>query len=188
MYFSRLSPFVLIASLAAPPLLAQPAALPSALISCAAIAVDADRLACYDRAVIGLSAEARAISEHRAAATARLAAEKARADALAAEERAKTEAEAKRANFGSEGLPAPIRPSDPEAIDEIETTLTEVLVNRAGQNTYLLGNGQLWRQIDGDITYNIRPGEGVRIVRASMGSYRLQFLRAKRFVNVRRLR
>lgn len=172
--------------LIAAPVAAQP--LPATLVSCAAIAVDAERLACYDRTVAGLSAEARAISERRATETARLAAEKARADALAAEARAVAEAEAKRANFGAEGLPATIRPSDPDAIDEIETTLTEVLTNRAGQSTYLLGNGQLWRQIDGDSTFNIRNGEPVRIVRAAMGSYRLQFLRAKRFVSVRRLR
>ncbi len=184
----RIALVPLLAVFFAAPLAAQPQARDAKLIECAAIATDADRLACYDRTVAALSAEARAVAEARAAVAATAAAKAATEAAAAAEAARLAQAETKRQAFGAEGLPADVRPSDPNAIGEIETVLTEILTNRAGQATYLLENGQLWRQIDGDATFNVRAGEGVKISRAAMGSYRMQFLRSKRFVSVRRLR
>ncbi len=177
-------------------LLAVPAMaqVPADLFKCATIARDADRLACYDDAVAAANPQARAAAEARAKESARIAAEEAAAAAVAAEAAAKAKAEAdavaRREAFGAEGVATRedrFAPA-PGEIAEIETGLTEIMANRSGLGVFLLENGQVWRQVDTNSTPNIRVGDRVKLTRAPLGGYRLNFVKQKRWVGVKRMR
>lgn len=177
---------------AAAPALAQN---PAAILACAAIARDAERLACYDAAVADSSPQARAAAEARARESARIAAEEAAVAAAAAKARSEAEAlaEAKRRReaFGAEAVAARGKERfvpDPAEIQEIETTLVEILTNTSGLGVFLLGNNQLWRQVDTARRPNIRAGDKVRLHRAALGGYKLEFLKQKQEVLVKRMR
>lgn len=154
---------------------------PTDLLACAAIARDADRLACFDAAVAKSSAEARRISEARAAETARIAKEEAAAAAAAAAAATAAQQQAKREAFGKVG-------PDPDDVQEVETQLTEVLTNQSGLGVFLLANGQMWRQVDTVSLPRWKEGDAVKLTRGSLGGFRLNFLKSKRWVTVKRVR
>ncbi len=149
------------------------------LVKCAAIARDAERLACYDAAVADSSPQARAASEVRAKETAKIVAAEAAAAALA-----------KREAFGAEGVKS--RPDrfklDANEVQTVESSVTEMLTNRSGLAVFLLENGQLWRQADTVNLPNVRPGDTVKIDRAALGGYNLTLVKQKRVVLVKRVR
>ena len=184
---------VLLAATAATPAAAQTAA---DLMNCITIARDADRLACYDAAVATVSPQAKALSEQRAKETARIAAEEAAAAEAAAKAKAEADAAARaaqaKADFGAEGVTSKkvserTRP-DPDEITKLDATLTEILTNREGKYVFLLDNGQLWRQVSTEAGLNIRPGDAVVLEKSTMGGYKLNFVRLKRWLLVKRLR
>ena len=184
---------VLLGSSAAVPASAQTAA---DLMNCITIARDADRLACYDAAVAQVSPQAKALSEQRAKETARIAAEEAAAAEAAAKAKAEADAAARaaqaKAEFGAEGVTSKkvserTRP-DPDEITKLDATLTEILTNREGKYVFLLDNGQLWRQVSTEAGLNIRPGDAVVVEKSTMGGYKLNFTRLKRWILVKRLR
>ena len=177
---------------------AAPAAAQSAtdLMECITIARDADRLACYDAAVAKVSPQARALSEQRAKETARIAAEEAAAAEAAAKAKAEADAAARaaeaKAEFGAEGVTSKkvserTKP-DPDEITKLDATLTEILTNREGKYVFLLDNGQLWRQVSTEAGLNIRAGDAVVVEKSTMGGYRINFTRIKRWILVKRLR
>ena len=178
--------------LPAVPAMAQ---VPADLFKCATIARDADRLACYDDAVAAANPQARAAAEARAKESARIAAEEAAAAAAAAEVAAKAKAEAdavaRREAFGAEGVASRgeerFAPA-PGEIQEIETGLAEILTNRSGLGVFLLENGQMWRQVNTGSTPNLRVGDRVKLTRAPLGGYRLNFVKQQRWVAVKRMR
>lgn len=151
------------------------------LLACARIARDADRLACFDAAVAKSSAEARRISEARAAESARIAKEEAAAAAAAAAATAAAQQQAKREAFGKVG-------PDPDDVQEVETQLSEVLTNASGLGVFVLANGQMWRQVDTVALPRWKEGDAVKLTRGSLGGFRLNFLRQKRWVTVKRMR
>ncbi len=163
---------------------------PAALMHCVAIARDAERLACFDNAMVDSSPEARAAARVRAAETARINAEEAAAAAVVARQRAEAEARAKRESFGAEGVASrPERFSPPPGeLQEVETGLTEMLTNSAGLGVFLLENGQLWKQVDTASLPNIRIGDRLLLTRAPLGGYKLNFLKQKRWVLVKRVK
>ncbi|KPF66609.1 hypothetical protein IP88_12720 [alpha proteobacterium AAP81b] len=175
---------------------AAAADLPADLLKCAGTARDAERLACYDAAVAAVSAEARAIAGRRAAESARIAAEeKAAADAAAkarAEREAAERAVRKKADFGAEAIASRAEEVRKERavgeIEEIEAGLSEVLTGRTGLAVFVLDNGQLWRQVDTQSLPNARPGDRVKVERATLGGYNLVLLKQKRRFLVRRMR
>ncbi len=184
---------VLLAATGAAPAAAQTAA---DLMNCITIARDADRLACYDAAVAQVSPQAKALSEQRAKETARIAAEEAAAAEAAAKAKAEADAAARaaqaKADFGSEGVASKkvserSKP-DPDEITKLDATLTEILTNREGKYVFLLDNGQLWKQVSTEAGLNIRAGDAVVLEKSTMGGYRLNFTRLKRWVLVKRLR
>jgi hypothetical protein len=189
----RATPFVLL--LAAVPAMAQaPADLAATMTKCAVIPRDADRLACYDAAIAGTSAEARAIATRRAEESAKIAAEEAAVVAAAAKAKADADAlaaaEASKEAFGKEGMKSR---SDrfappPGEVQEIETTLSDTFTNREGFSVFLLENGQLWREVDVATKINTRAGDKVSIERAALGGYKLHFIRQKRVVLVKRMK
>ena len=84
------------------------------------------------------------------------------------------------------------RPDAPKEITEISAGVTEFAKTPLGKAIFILDNGQIWRQIDGDSSeVNRRSSEGpmqVRIEKAIMGSYSLYIEGTKRMVKVRRLK
>jgi len=176
------------------PTMATP--LPAEILDCAAVARDADRLACYDRVVANSSAEARAAAEKRRVESERIAAEEAAVAAAAAAAAATAQAEAaaaaKREAFGAEAIPSRSADRAAATADEVQTvssTITEVLTNRAGLSVFVLDNGQIWRQLDssGGLP-NIRTGDAVEINRAMLGGYRMTFVKSRRMTPVKRMR
>ncbi|MGZ9114904.1 MAG: hypothetical protein ACXW3K_09805 [Brevundimonas sp.] len=140
----------------------------SRLTACRAIADSAARLSCYDTAVSALdSAE--------------------RQGEVVVMDRAQI-GEARRQLFGFEmpTLPRLFGDNRADEIDSIETTLqsaTEVADNRW---IFRLTDGGVWRQIDSDpIRGRPRPGDPVRVRKASMGSF-LMTVGDSRAVRVRR--
>lgn len=136
---------------------------------CRALPGDADRLACYDRAVATLDAAERA-------------------GEVVVLDRAQVR-ETNRQLFGFEianpfAGRADIAPEP--AVESIETTLASASSSGDGKWTFRLANGSEWRQIDsGPVRFRNREGEAVRVRRASLGSY-LMTLGASRAVRVRR--
>jgi hypothetical protein len=177
--------------LLATPALAQT---PAALMTCVKITADTERLACFDKAMASTSPEARAASDKRAAEAAVVAAAaakaKAEADAEADAAKAKADAAAQRDSFGAEGVASSTARFETPAgeLQEIETSVTELLTNASGQWLFLLENGQLWKQADTSRVPHVRVGDRVKVTRASLGGYHLNFLKQKVWVLVKRVR
>lgn len=136
--------------------------------ACRAIADGAARLSCYDAAVTALdSAE--------------------RQGEVVVMDRAQI-GEARRQLFGFEmpSMPRLFGAEGATEIDSIETTLqsaTQVADNRW---VFRLADGAVWRQIDTDsLRTRPRPGEAVRVRKASLGSFLLT-VGDSRAVRVRR--
>lgn len=142
----------------------------SRVTACRAIADSAARLTCYDTAVSALDAAERQ-------------------GEVVVMDRAQV-GEARRQLFGFE-MPALPRlfgaaGEGVAEIDSIETTLqsaTELADNRW---VFRLADGAVWRQIDSDpIRSRPRPGDAVRVRKASLGSF-LMTVGGSRAVRVRR--
>lgn len=153
-----------------------------ALIACARIAEPAERLACYDRQVSAISADARKLVAERQAAE-KAAAEKAAAAAAVAT------AEQKQAAFGRESMPVGDRPAPAvEQLQNLESTIDEVMTAADGKLVLVLANGQMWRQSDTTLLPPIKPGMEVEIKRGAIGGYRITIPRARRTISAKRMR
>ncbi len=141
------------------------------LVACGRIADDAERLACFDRLVAGLSPD--------------MAAERAARDAAAAEERRARAGDA----FGRETMRTVVRPAAaPDDQRELVATIEEVLTGERGQMVFVLDNGQIWRQTDSQSMPPVRPGAEVTIRRQLAGRFALTVTRPRRTVTVARMR
>ena len=179
--FTGLAVVAGVAVLAATPVQAQ---LADELGKCAAVAANADRLACYDRAVAGISAETRAISARRAVETARLEREAAAAAELAAAEKAKAAIAARKAAFGSrEGYAQ----DAVGRVEKIEAKVKTALLAQTGATVLILDNGQVWAQLESRGVPSIRPGDAVEVNRNAFGGFELMLMRQKRSFQVKRL-
>jgi hypothetical protein len=173
--------------LLATPALAQS---PAAMMACVKITSDTERLACFDKAMASASPEARAASEKRAAEAAVVAAAAAKAKAEADAAKAEADVIAQRDAFGAEAVASRPTRFEPPAgeLQEIETSVTELLTNASGQWLFLLENGQLWKQADTSRVPHVRIGDRVKVTRAALGGYHLNFLKQKSWVLVKRVR
>lgn len=154
---------------------AQATALDDALLACARETDGAQRLACYDSTVATISAEAKAITQQRAAEMAAIAAAKAKADE-----------EAKKAAFGAERLNRGQVPVG--TLTRVDAKVTEVMTSSDGMAVLLLDNGQLWRQTTGMPLPTVRNGDAVVITVGAMGSYQAELVRQHRAFKVKRIR
>ena len=162
------------AMLAAPAVARQTAAgerpeLLSRLVACRQVPDSTARLACYDAAAVALD-----FAE--------------RQGEVVVMDRSQVSA-ARRQLFGFD-LPAMPglfdRGARPERIDAVETTLARAVLMGEGKWVFTLADGSVWRQIDSErVTFLNRPGETVRVRRASLGSYQL-VVGHSRAVRVRR--
>jgi len=163
---------------------------PAELLACVGVADNSERLACFDRAMIKTSPEARSAGERRAAEAATAAAAAASAAAKVAQAKAQADAAGQREAFGAEGISARAdrfapKPGETAAI---EASIAEILTNNSLLGVFLLDNGQLWKQVDTARLPNARAGDKVTITRGGLGGYRLSFVRQKGWVLVKRLR
>lgn len=164
---------ILLAGLLAAPAMAQSK---DELLKCALVLDDAQRLACFDGLMASASAEVRALEARR-----KLAAEE------AARKRAEAEAAKKRESFGAEQMET-ARVADESRLDELESTVAEVFSDGLGRKVLALANGQIWRQVEGNLSGTVRPGDPVRIKRGALGGFRLTLVRHGRALQVRRIR
>ncbi len=169
------------ALLAAAPASAQ---LAEEMTRCAVIAINADRLACYDKAVSGISAEARQISQRRAAETARIEREAAAAAAIAANEKARADAEARKAAFGSKEQ---YRQEAVERVQKIEAKVKNTILAQTGATVIILDNGQVWAQLESRGLPSIRTGDAITVDRNNFGGFEMTLGRSKRTFQVKRL-
>jgi len=134
--------------------------LPAHFKTCVSIRRDAERLACFDKAVAQLQGGTEAAppsAENMFGANTDLAAGKAN------------------------------REVEREELQEIRGVVTSLRRVDDGMIVVELDNGQVWRQQDADATLTITTGDAVTIMRASMGTFRIADKRGRsaRFKRVR---
>jgi nucleoside phosphorylase len=138
------------------------------LMACRGIADNTARLACFDTAAGALDTAQR------------------QGD-LVVIDRAGV-AETRRQLFGFEmpSLPRLFGPENAVEIDSIESTLQSASLVGEGRWVFRLADGSVWRQIDSDrVRFQNRPGQTVRVRKASLGSFLLT-VDDSRAVRVRR--
>jgi len=127
------------------------AELPAPLEPCVSMKRDAERLACYDRAVAALaSADESGIPAGAAPSAEDL--------------------------FGVNAAvtgPAPANSDKRDELKQISSAVTSTRRTDDGMIVLTLANGQIWRQQDGNSTVFIEPGDEVTVVRASLGTFRI---------------
>lgn len=138
------------------------------LTACRTVAEDAARLACYDAAAAAFDTaerEGELVVIDRAAVN-----------------------ETRRQLFGFEmpTLPRLFGNGAGEDLDSIETTLERASLSGENRWVFRLADGSVWRQIDSErVRFDNRPGESVRVRKASLGSF-LMTVGDSRAVRVRR--
>lgn len=140
----------------------------SRLMACRAVADGTARLACYDAAAGALQTAERE-------------------GEVVVFDRAQV-AETRRQLFGFEmpTLPRLFGQDGGEPIDSIETTLVGAARNNDGRWVFRLDGGGAWRQIDSErVRFENRPGQPVRVRKATLGSFLLT-VGDSRAVRVRR--
>jgi hypothetical protein len=134
--------------------------LPQAIEACASLRRDAERLACFDKAVAALQA---------GEATTGVTAEN---------------------MFGASTdtqTGAGKRAQQREELQQISGIVTSLRTTDGGMIILELDNGQVWRQQDSDVRMMVAKGDKVTIVRASMGTFRIAD-KSGRFARFKRVR
>ena len=150
------------------------------LVKCADISDAAKRLECFDAAIA--RGKAALAAPQQAAPVAK---EKSLLDWFGL---SKPDQATKPEDFGK---PAPPPPADSKEITQISSAVLEFAKTVRGKALFVLDNGQVWRQIDGDTTDVQPPAPGttmrVTIEIAIFGSYNLTIEGRKYLVKVNRL-
>ena len=156
----------------ASPLFAAEAAVqdpvPAIVRACASLHVDAERLACYDRAVAALTATPDA--------------------AMPPEAKPVSAEEMFGVTSGMNGAANPPAAPEREELDEISARITEIreVANNADRALLTLDNGQVWQVTEAWSSVVMKKGDVVRIKRGSMGSFRMTG-RSNRALRVKRV-
>jgi hypothetical protein len=132
--------------------------IPDSLRACAMIKLDVERHACYDREMVKLLPETVGVAT--AAAVTSTAAP---ARVLTPEQR-----------FGLSPAQAETKVSQvtkSEPLQSLAAKVSGVRPISEGRVLIDLDNGQVWRQVDTDVTVRLQPGDAVTIERATLGSY-----------------
>ena len=126
--------------------------------SCPKIADDKQRLACFDREFARLQQPSKAAEPPPAALVAPTAA----ATQLTPEQRMGLTSE--------QILQRQNSPSAPD-LKELTVKIQEVWANSTGRGLFSLENGQIWRQVEPDPNFRVKPGDTVHITKGALGSY-----------------
>jgi hypothetical protein len=155
----------------------------SEIAKCSDIATAAERLQCYDNAAATAKSVLAASPQQQAAV--------------------ETEEEGGVLDWFGLGSRKPITKAEdfgktpeavagPREISEISAAVTEFAKNAYGKAVFILDNGQVWRQIDGDAYEVQAPRKGdtmkVTIEKAFMGSFSLTVEGRNGIVKVRRIK
>jgi hypothetical protein len=185
-YFWLLATAVIVAA----PAQADPARdVLSQIAKCADIAGAAERLQCYDTAAtsakIALAAPAEQPAQQQAAVRTEEDDDEGGILSWFGLSRPTTKPE----EFGKP--PEPVK-EGPKEITEISASVIELARNAYGRSIFILDNGQVWKQIDGDQSDVAAPKEGepmkVTIEKAILGSYSLSIDGRRGIVKVRRIK
>lgn len=150
---------------------------------CAAIAVDAARLACFDRA---LQAAETAIARARQRTHEDFGLTEVQRERLNREQSAAEQARAERDGRAVPGAPKPEPEAEPA---RVTARVSEIFRDASGRRIFLLENGQLWRQqANSSFRGEISNGETVTIERGTLAGFRLTIDGRPGFVGVRRVR
>jgi hypothetical protein len=155
---------------------------------CADVAAAVERLQCYDAAAAeaktAMSAPAAAVPQQQAAAE-----DDEGGGVLEWFGLESKKPVTKPEEFGKP--PAPVA-SGPKEITEISSDVLELAKNAYGRSVFILANGQVWKQIDGDMTEVRDPGKGelmkVTIEKGLFGSNSLSIDGRRGIVKVRRVK
>jgi hypothetical protein len=134
--------------------------IPPVLEPCVALLRDAERLACYDRAVAALRA-----GEKTAAVSA---------------ENMFGASASTQGNPEQGGVKR-------EELKQITAAVTSLRRSEDGMIILTLDNGQVWRQQDSDVRMMMAPGDVVTVIRASLGTFRIAD-KSGRFSRFKRVR
>jgi hypothetical protein len=92
----------------------------------------------------------------------------------------------------TEDFGKPPVPTGPSEVKEISAGVIEFAKNAYGRSLFILDNGQVWKQVDGDLTEVRDPDKGeqmkVSIETGMFGSYSLRVEGRKGIVKVRRIK
>jgi len=178
-----------VCAIATLPAMATPAAdALNAVAKCAEISTTAERLQCFDTAAAGAK---RVLDDARKQAEAE---QKPESEGsllswfgLAPEEKPVTKPE----DFGKSVALMPKAEQPPE-LTEISSKVLEFAQNAHGKSLFVLDNGQVWRQIDGDTTNVLAPAPGekmkVTVEIGVFGSYNLTIIGRGGLIKVNRLK
>jgi hypothetical protein len=157
----------------------------SAIVKCTEIATAAERLQCFDAAAPGAKTALAAPVQQTVAQTDQAPAQEEEGGVLSwfGLSRPVTKTE----DFGK-----PPIPTGPKEIQEISAGVVEFAKNAYGRAIFILDNGQVWKQVDGDTTEVRDPSRGetmkVTIETGLMGSYALSVEGRRGIVKVRRVK
>ncbi|HLT89672.1 MAG TPA: hypothetical protein VKZ85_01915 [Woeseiaceae bacterium] len=164
---TRIALLVLLAGAASPALAEE---VPDAFRRCAGLEDDAERLACYDRAV-GREIAGRTAQAPEAT------------DGVPESARAPAAAEPAAAVAGF-GLPTERK----EGIREISATVERITVRANGERIFTLDNGQVWVEDSPTRSVRVKEGDTVRIRAGLFNSFRLSVGESRRSTAVDRAR
>ncbi|MFC3070998.1 hypothetical protein [Phenylobacterium soli] len=133
----------------------QHAAVVQAVLNCRAMTDSAARLACYD------------------AAAAKMGDAEAKGDIVVIDR-----AQAQQAHREAFGLRVPslafvTRALAPEEVDQVTGVVKSARADAMGKWTFVLEDGAIWRQIDGDLFRDPKGGDKVVVKRAALGSFKM---------------
>lgn len=152
------------------------------IAKCADIAAAAERLQCYDTAAATAKSLLAAPPQQSASET------EEEGGVLAWFGFGSKKPITKPEDFGK----TPEEVAGPKEISEISATVTEFAKNAYGKSIFILDNGQVWKQIDGDSVEVAAPRQGatmaVKIEKAFMGSFSLTIDGRNGIVKVRRIK
>jgi hypothetical protein len=156
----------------------------SAVAKCSEITATAERLQCFDAAAVSAkavlaAAQQPAAQESEGGLLAWF--------GLAPEQKPVTKPE----DFGVRpGIVA--EENRPPELSEISATVVEYAKNAHGKSLFILDNGQVWKQVDGDTTELFRrssdPDMKITIEKAIMGSFSLRIEGRTGMIKVRRVK
>lgn len=161
----------------------------SEIAKCSDIAAAKDRLDCFDKAAAGAKTALAATPQQTAEVEAQQE-EESGGGVLSWFGLSDTKPVTKKEDFGKP--PVPKASVGPKEITEITATVLEYAQNALGRSIFILENGQVWKQIDGDVT-EVRAPKGdepmvVKIEKAFMGSYSLTIEGRNGLIKVRRVK
>ncbi|MEQ1864500.1 MAG: hypothetical protein ABL996_07580 [Micropepsaceae bacterium] len=156
-----------------------------AIAKCTEIATSAERLQCFDAAAPGVKSALAAPVQQTVAQTDQAPAEEEEGGVL-------SWFGLSRPNTKPEDFGKPRVRTEPKEITELSAGVIEFAKNAFGRSIFILDNGQVWKQVDGDTT-EVRDPSGseqmkVTIETGLMGSYSLRVEGRRGIVKVRRVK